>query len=107
MVRVRPGFGGRDGETEVETRFPTQPEYTNRSKYYKAPGFSNNQPVNLVKVTVKKQEQMLQVFINDSKLAEYEKAIPSAHPFTVLSFAGGSSAENGQYYVSHVKITKD
>ncbi|GAA4419989.1 hypothetical protein GCM10023187_54870 [Nibrella viscosa] len=42
MVRARPGFSGRDGEVEIEAKFPSPPGYMNSTKWVPAPGFSNN-----------------------------------------------------------------
>ena len=51
---------------------------------------------------------MLQVFIDNTKIAEYEKAIPLNHLFNTLSFdCSGNSAENDTYYISNIKITID
>lgn len=51
---------------------------------------------------------MLQVFIDNNKIAEYEKAIPAAHLFNALSFdCSGNSAENDTYFISNIKIIKD
>ena len=108
MLRMRPGFDGRDGEATLETSFPSPPGYSNNTKWYKAIGFSNDKNVNLVTVTIKKKDETLQVFIGDTKIAEYEKAIPLAHPFNAISFdCSGNSAENDKYWISNIKITKD
>ena len=50
---------------------------------------------------------MLQVFIDKTKIAEYEKAIPAAHLFNAMSFTSYNSGENDKYYISNIKITKD
>jgi hypothetical protein len=108
MLRVRPGFDGRDGEVVLETKFPYPPGYSNTTKWLVATGFSNNKKNNRITVTIKKKEEMLQVFIDKTKIAEYEKAIPAAHLFNALSFdCNGNSAENDKYYISAIKITKD
>lgn len=108
MLRLRPGFEGRDGEATLETKFPNPPGYSNSTKWYKANGFSNNKKVNRVTVTIKKKDETLQVFIDKTKIAEYEKAIPLAHPFNSLSFdCSGNSAENDKYWISNIQITKD
>jgi hypothetical protein len=107
-VKLRPGFDGRDGQATLETKFPSPPGYSNGSNWYDAPGFSNNKKFNRITVTIKKSEETLQVFIDDTKIAEYEKAIPAAHLFNALSFdCNGNSAENDKYYISNIKITKD
>jgi len=108
IVKLRPGFDGRDGEAELETKFTTPPGYLTGSKWYTAKGFSNNNKNNRISITIKKTGEMLQVFINKIKIAEYEKALPDAHLFNALSFdCAGNSAENDTYYISNIKITKD
>jgi hypothetical protein len=107
-LKLRPGYDGRNGEAELETKFPSPPGYSNGTKWYVANGFSNNKKNNLITVTIKKIDEKLQVFIGDSKIAEYEKAIPAAHLFNALSFdCNGNSAETDKYYISNIKITKD
>jgi hypothetical protein len=107
-LRLRPGFNGRDGEAVLETKFPSPPGYSNGTKWYVANGFSNNKKNNRITVTIKKIDEKLQVFIDKTKIAEYEKAIPAAHLFNALSFdCNGNSAENDKYYISNIKITKE
>ncbi|MBK9569137.1 MAG: hypothetical protein IPO53_03940 [Chitinophagaceae bacterium] len=50
---------------------------------------------------------MLQVFIDNKKIVEYEKAIPAAHLFNALSFFSYNSEANDKFYISNIKITKD
>lgn len=108
MVRIRPGFDGRNGEVEIETKFPSPPGYMNATKWMAAPGFSNNKKNNRITVTIKKKEENLQVFIDKNKIAEYEKAIPSALLFNAMSFTHGrSDAETEKFYISNIKITKE
>lgn len=107
-VRIRPGFDGRNGEVEIETKFPSPPGYMNATKWMAAPGFSNNKKNNRITVTIKKKEEKLQVFIDKNKIAEYEKAIPDALLFNALSFTHGrSDAETEKFYISNIKITKE
>jgi hypothetical protein len=103
----RPGFDGKDGEASLETKFPSPPGYANFAEGYVAPGFSNNKKNNLIKITIKKTDEILQLFIDDIKIAEYEKAIPAAHLFNALSFYSYNSGENDKFYISNIKITKD
>ncbi len=104
---LRPGYDGRDGDVSLETKFPSPPGYSNGSNSFVAPGFSNNKKNNLITVTIKKKEEMLQVFIDNTKIAEYEKAIPAAHLFNALSFYSYNSGANDKFYISNIKITKD
>lgn len=107
-VSMRPGFEGRDGEATIETKFPSPPGYSDGTKWMKAPGFSNNKKNNRITVTVKKSEEKLLVFVDQTKIAEYEKAIPAAHSFNLLSFeCGNNSGDNDKYYITNIKITKD
>lgn len=107
-LKLRPGSDGSDGEATLETKFPFPPGYSNGTKWYVANGFSNNKKNNRITVTIKKMEETLQVFIDKTKIAEYEKAIPAAHLFNALSFdCSGNSAENDKYYISNIKITKE
>ena len=104
---LRPGYDGRDGDASLETKFPSPPGYSNGANSFVAPGFSNNKKNNLIKITIKKTNEILQLFIDGIKLAEYEKAIPAAHLFNALSFYSYNSGENDKYYISNIKITKD
>ena len=107
QLKLRPGFDGKDGEATLETKFPSPPGYSNGTKWYAAPGFSNNKKNNLITVTIKKKDEMLQVFIDKVKIAEYEKAIPAALLFNAMSFSSVNSGDNDKYFISNIKITKD
>ena len=107
-LRLRPGFDGKDGEAVIEAKFSSPPGYLNSSKWAAAPGFSNNKKNNHITVTIKKIEESLQIFIDKTKIAEYEKAIPSALLFNALSFTHVSSdGKTEKYFISNIKITKD
>lgn len=104
-LKLRPGFDGKDGEATIETKFPSG--YAGGTKWYAAPGFSNNKKNNQISVTIKKNGEMFQVFIDDNKIAEYEKAIPASLLFNALSFTSGNSSGNDKFYIGNIKITKD
>jgi hypothetical protein len=107
-VKIRPGYDGRDGEAVVEAKFSSPPGYLNGTKWMAAPGFSNNKKNNRITVTIKKKEEQLQIFIDKNKVAEYDKAIPSALLFNAISFTHGrSDGETEKYYISNIKITKE
>jgi hypothetical protein len=106
-VKLRPGFDGRDGQATLETKFPSPPGYSNGSNWYDAPGFSNNKKNNRITVTIKKKEETLQVFIDNTLIADYQKAIPAAHLFNALSFYSYNSGTNDKFYISNIKIAKD
>ncbi|MEO6539396.1 MAG: hypothetical protein ABIN74_00340, partial [Ferruginibacter sp.] len=107
-LKLRPGFDGKDGEATIETKFSSPPGYSNGTKWFVANGFSNNKKNNRITVTIKKTEENLLVFIDKTKIAEYEKAIPAALLFNAMSFfVSGNSAEQDKMYISNIKITKD
>ena len=106
-VRLRPGFGGRDGEAVIDGRFPASQASFNSSKFVVAPGFSNNQQSNRITVKIRKAGPMVQVFIGETKVAEYPNAIPDAVSFDALSFdLQGQPGPNDQMFVSNVKIVR-
>ena len=107
QLKLRPGFDGKDGEAMLETKFPNPAGYSNETKWFVAPGFSNNKKNNHITVTIKKKDETLQVFIDKIKIVEYQKAIPAAHLFNAMSFTSGNSGENDKFYISNIKITKD
>ncbi len=73
-----------------------------------AAGFSNNKKDNRITVTINKSEEVLQLFIGKTKIAECEKAIPAAWLFNAMSFTHGrSDGETEKFFVSNIKITKD
>jgi hypothetical protein len=107
-LKIRPGYDGKEGEVTFETKFPFPPGYLNATKWMAAPGFSNNKKINRITVIIKKVDETLQLFIDKTKIAEYEKAIPAALLFNALSFtAAGNAGENDKFYISNIKITKD
>ena len=107
-LKLRPGFDGKDGEAVIEAKFPSPPGYLNNSKWLAAPGFSNNKKNNRITVTIKKAEEKLLIFIDKTKIAEYEKAIPSALLFNAISFThANSDGETEKYFISNIKITKE
>ena len=107
-LKLRPGFDGKDGEAVIEAKFSSPPGYLNGTKWAVAPGFSNNKMNNHITVTIKKKDETLQLFIDKTKIAEYEKAIPSALLFNALSFTHGrSDGETEKYFISNIKITKE
>ncbi len=106
-VRLRPGFGGRDGEAAVEGKFPSAPANFTNGKWVPVPGFSNTDEHNRITVTIRKQGEMVQIFIGQSKIAEYEKAIPDGLLFDAVSFdLQRTAGPNDQMFISNVRITK-
>ena len=106
-VRIRPGFGGREGEVVIEGQFPGAPAYLSGTKWVGAPGFSNDLAINRVTVTIKKKGDLLQVFVGQTKVAEYEKGIPAGLQFDAMSFdLTGTSAED-KMFVGNIRIVKN
>ena len=66
--KVRPGWGGSDGEAELETKFPSG--YANETKWYKATGFSNNKKINHIQVNIKKTGEVLRILIDKKMITE-------------------------------------
>ncbi len=59
-------------------------------------------------MSIKKNKEKFQLFIDKDLIVEYEKAIPLNQLFNALSFdANGNSAENDKYFISNIKITID
>lgn len=105
-LKLRPGSGGADGELTLETKFPSG--YANGTKWYVATGFSNNKKINRIHVIVKKNGEVLQVFIDNKTVVEYAKGVPADLLFNALSFEmSNSNGETERYYLSNIKITKD
>jgi len=110
-VKVRPGFDGREGEVEIEGQFPGAPEgYMSRSKWVKAPGFSNNAAINRITVTLRKKGDLLEVLVGPTKVAEFEKGVPPGVQFDALTFDlqgnTGSSADE-RMFVGNIRIANN
>ena len=88
------------------TKFPFPPGYSNGSYSFAAPGYSNNKKNNRISVTIKKKEELLQVFIDNNKIAEYEKAIPAAHLFNAMSFYSYNSGAYPNGELHHCGMNK-
>ncbi len=106
-VRVRPGFDGRDGEVTIEGQFPGAQGYLSGTKYAGAPGFSNNAVNNRVTVTIKKKGDLLQVFIGQSKVAEYEKGIPPGVQFDAMVFDLQGNTADERMFISNIRIANN
>jgi hypothetical protein len=71
------------------------------------PGFSNTEQNNRITFTVKKQGEMVQLYVGGTKLAEYPKAVPEGLLFETISFSlAGQAGPTDQMFISNVKITK-
>jgi len=102
-LRIRPGFSGKEGSVEIEGQFPGTQGYLD-GKSVGAPGFSNDAVNNRVTVTLRKKGELLQVFIGKTKVAEYEKAIPSGLQFDGMSFQLGGVSANDRMFISNIRI---
>ena len=72
------------------------------------PGFSNTAQNNRITVTIRKQGEMVQVFIGQARIAEYPKAIPEALLFDAVSFdLERQAGPHDQMFISRIKITKN
>ena len=103
-LRIRPGFGGREGEVAIEAEFPGVQGYLSGSKGTGAPGFSNDAVNNRVTVTLRKKGDLLQVFIGKTNVAEYEKGIPPGVQFDAMSFALTAVSANDRMYIGNIRI---
>lgn len=102
---MRPSFDSRAGSARIETKLPEG--YTKGSSF-DAPGFGNSKKINRITVTFKKMDETLQIFIDKSKVADYDKAIPSSLLFNAMSFTHGrSDSETEKYFIRNIKITKN
>lgn len=106
-VRIRPGFSGREGEVVIEGRFPGAPGYLSGSKYFGAPGFSNDAVNNRATVILRKKGDLLQVFVGTTKIAEFDKGVPAGLQFEAMSFElAGVSADN-RMFIGNVRVAKN
>ena len=106
-VKIRPGFDGRQGEVEIEGRFPGASGYMDGSKWVGAPGFSNNAVHNRVTVTLKKKGDLLQVFVGQTKVAEYEKGIPPGLQFDAMSFDLQGNTADERMFIGNIRIANN
>ena len=106
-LKIRPGFDGRQGELEIEGRFPGTSGYMDGSKWVGAPGFSNNAAINRVTVTLKKKGDLLQVFVGPTKVAEYEKGIPPGLQFDAMSFDLSGNSADERMFIGNIRIANN
>lgn len=106
LLRLKPGFDGRAGETSLQGNFGTG-YFAGAKAYYDAPGFSNNGDINHIKVMLKKQGEALEYFIDGKPVAFIPKAIPAGAAFNWLQFNHSrSDAPAEKYYITNIKISK-
>ena len=107
-VKIRPGFDGREGEVDNRGPVPWCAEgYMNGSKWVGAPGFSNNAANNRVTVTLKKKGDLLQVFVGQTKVAEYQKGIPPGLQFDAMSFDLTGNSADERMFIGNIRIANN
>ncbi len=68
----------------------------------------NTEQINRITATIRKQGEMVQIFVDKVRIAEYEKAIPAALEFDAVSFdLQRQAGPNDQMFISRIKITKN
>jgi hypothetical protein len=103
--RFRAGFYGRAGEGSLTGKFGNG--YFNSYKNFDAIGFSNDKELNLVKITLKKDGELLELLIDNNKVADLPKAFPAGTEFSWLQFKHlNSDADNQKYFISNFKIVR-
>ena len=104
-LRVRPGFNGSDGKSTLNISSPSGIVY---GKEAQVPGFSNDKNNKCIKIALKRNQELLEVYTDNKQIINIGKAIPADLKFNFLSFSHISSDnETEKYYISNVKITKD
>jgi hypothetical protein len=103
-LRIRPGFSGKEGEVVVEAQFPGVQGYLSGSKWVGAPGFSNDAVNNRVTVTLRKKGDQLQVFIGQTKVAEYERGVPPGLQFDAMSFELAGVSANDRMFIGNIRV---
>ena len=104
--KIRPGFDGRAGSTELSTHFKA----TTRDglKYGTAAGFSNDKEFNRVNIRIRKNDTELSVFIDGQPIKELLSLVPPDTKFTSMYLKHSRSDGNTEmYYISNIKITKE
>ncbi len=104
-LRLRAGFSGRAGEGSIAGKFGNG--YFNTYKYFEATGFSNDKEINNVKITLRKNGELFELYIDKNKIADIPKAFPANTLFNWLQFKHlNSDADNQKYFISNIKITR-
>jgi len=104
-LRLRAGFYGRAGEGTIASNFNGGNLVANKT--FDITGFSNDKEFNTVKITLKKNGDLLEFFVDNNKVFDILKAYPATTAFNWLQFKhSNSDAENQKYYISNFKILK-
>jgi hypothetical protein len=103
-IRVRPGFDGRNG-SGVFISDLANGNYANGD--FEVPGFSNDQTLNAVSISVKVNGTALEVWVGQKKVAEFAKAIPPGLKVNRIEFIHPSSdTDRDRYFLTNVKVVK-
>ena len=105
MVKVKPGFGEREGWATVNVKSPSKSHFPSEVA---VPGFSNNKAINKTTVTIKKTGTQLQIYVGGTKVFDKNDAIPTdmlLDHFYFLEFNQGGEVE--EFYVTNILIKKD
>jgi len=104
--RMRPGFDGRAGEGELETKSPAA--YTSGTKYCQLPNFSNDKKINRINVMIKKKAEILELYVDKKLVATVSNAFPADILFNAVSFSHSrSDSETEKYFISNIKISRE
>jgi hypothetical protein len=104
-LQLRPGFDGRDGFGYFESQWTGTKPLTGD---FSAPKFSNDKPLNIIEVTLKKKGRTLECRIGGTQVAFIPDILPPNLNFTKLRLTHASSDDASEvYYVGQIKITKD
>lgn len=105
MLKIRPGFSGRDGwanmhiKNSVKNHFPSE---------VAVQGFSNDKPLNKVRVVITKKGTQLTIWANNLKIFDIVDAMPAStaysHFYFINSRAGWPVEE---FYISNFTIKKE
>ncbi len=105
MLKIRPGFSGREGWAITNIETPTKKEFP---KEVAIPGFSNDKLINKVKVQIRKKESTLTVWVGNTKVFDMESALPANTIFNHFYFYNSRAGwDVEEFYISNIKIVKE
>ncbi|MBS4063612.1 MAG: hypothetical protein KGZ74_03585 [Chitinophagaceae bacterium] len=105
VFRIRPGFSGREGWAYITIETPAKKEFP---KEVAVPGFSNDKPINKVKVVIQKKGTHLTVWADNTKVYDMTDALPAHTIFNHFYFFNGRAGwDVEEFYITNIKIKKD
>lgn len=105
MLKIRPGFSGREGWAITNIETPSKKEFP---KEVAIPGFSNDKLINKVKVQIRKKESHLTVWAGNTKVFDMESALPANTIFNHFYFYNSRAGwDVEEFYISNIKIIKE